>query len=71
MGIRVNVVAPGMIATDMTVGLKQELVEKVVKGAALGRIGQPEEVAAAVLFLASSQAAYITGQTLIVDGGII
>ena len=71
MGIRVNVVAPGMIATDMTASLKQDIVEKVVKGAALGRIGQPEEVAAAVLFLASAQAAYITGQTLIVDGGIV
>lgn len=71
MGIRVNVVAPGMIATDMTASLKQDIVEKVVKGSALGRIGQPEEVAAAVLFLASSQAAYITGQTLVVDGGIV
>ncbi|GAM08861.1 3-oxoacyl-[acyl-carrier-protein] reductase FabG [Geobacter sp. OR-1] len=71
MGIRVNVVAPGMIATDMTAGLRQELVSKVVQGSALGRIGQPEEVAAAVLFLASDQAAYITGQTLVVDGGIV
>ncbi len=71
MGIRVNVVAPGMIATDMTAGLKQDLVERVVSGSALERIGQPDEVAAAVLFLASRQAAYITGQTLVVDGGII
>lgn len=71
MGIRVNVVAPGMIATDMTAGLKQDLVARIVDGTALGRIGQPEEVAAAVLFLASDQAAYITGQTLVVDGGIV
>lgn len=71
MGIRVNVVAPGMIATDMTAGLKQELVAKVVQGSALGRIGRPEEVAAAVLFLASDQASYITGQILVVDGGIV
>jgi len=71
MGIRVNVVAPGMIATEMTAGLKQELVDRVVAGSALGRIGQPEEVAAVVLFLASEQAAYITGQTIVVDGGIV
>lgn len=71
MGIRVNVVAPGMIATEMTAGLKQDLVDRVVGGSALGRIGQPDEVAAAVLFLASEQAAYITGQTLVVDGGIV
>ena len=71
MGIRVNVVAPGMIATEMTASLKQDIVERVVKGSALGRIGQPEEVAAAVLFLSSDHAAYITGQTLVVDGGIV
>jgi len=71
MGIRVNVVAPGMIDTEMTSGLKQELVDRVVGSSALGRIGKPEEVAAAVLFLASDEAAYITGQTIIVDGGIV
>lgn len=71
MGIRVNVVAPGLIETDMIAAMKPELVAQVVKGAALGRIGQPEEVAAAVLFLASDSARYITGQTLIVDGGIV
>jgi 3-oxoacyl-[acyl-carrier protein] reductase len=70
LGIRVNAVVAGMIATDMTAGLKQEVVDRVLKGAALGRIGQPEEVAAAVLFLASQRAAYITGQSLVVDGGI-
>ena len=71
MGIRVNAVVAGMIATDMTATLKQELVERVVKGSALGRIGTPEEVADAVLFLASGRASYITGQSLIVDGGIV
>jgi 3-oxoacyl-[acyl-carrier protein] reductase len=70
LGIRVNAVVAGMIATDMTAGLKQEVVDRVVKGAALGRIGQPEEVASAVLFLASQRASYITGQSLVVDGGI-
>jgi 3-oxoacyl-[acyl-carrier protein] reductase len=71
MGIRVNAVVAGMIATDMTAALKQDVVERIVKGSALGRIGTPDEVAAAVLFLASGRASYITGQSLIVDGGIV
>lgn len=71
MGIRVNAVAAGMIATDMTAELNQDIVERVVTGSALGRIGTPEEVAEAVAFLASERASYITGQTLVVDGGIV
>ena len=71
MGIRVNAVVAGMIATDMTADLKQDVVDRVVKGSALGRIGAPDEVAAAVLFLASGRASYITGQSLVVDGGIV
>lgn len=71
MGIRVNAVAAGLIATDMTAGLKQDQVERIVKSAALGRIGQPDEVAEAIAFLASAKAAYITGQCLVVDGGIL
>ena len=71
MGIRVNTVVAGLIATDMTAGLKPDIVERIVKGAALGRIGTPAEVAGAVLFLASERASYITGQSLIVDGGIV
>ncbi len=71
MGIRVNAVVAGMIDTDMTAALKQDVVERVVKGSALGRIGTPAEVAAAVLFLASGQSSYITGQSLVVDGGIV
>ncbi|HIJ94761.1 MAG TPA: SDR family oxidoreductase [Desulfuromonadales bacterium] len=71
MGIRVNAVAAGLIATEMTAGMKQDLVDGIVKGSALGRIGRPEEVADAVLFLASGRASYITGQTLVVDGGIL
>jgi 3-oxoacyl-[acyl-carrier protein] reductase len=71
MGIRVNAVVAGMIATGMTAALKQDVVERVVKGSALGRIGTPEEVADAVLFLASGRASYITGQSIIVDGGIV
>lgn len=71
MGVRVNSVAAGLIATDMTAALKQDQVERIVKSAALGRIGQPDEVADAIAFLASSRAGYITGQCLVVDGGIL
>lgn len=71
MGIRVNAVAAGLIATDMTVNLKQDHLDRIIASAALGRIGQPEEIAAAVAFLASPQASYITGQCLVVDGGVL
>jgi 3-oxoacyl-[acyl-carrier protein] reductase len=71
MGIRVNAVVAGLIRTEMTEGLKQDVVDRIVKSSALGRIGTPEEVAAAVLFLASERASYITGQALIVDGGTV
>lgn len=64
----VNVVAPGFIATDMTAELDQEMIKKMVP---LGRIGKPEEVAALVSFLASKDAAYITGQVVSINGGII
>jgi len=71
MGIRVNAVVAGMIATEMTVDLKKEVVERVVKSSALRRIGTPEEVASAVLFLASGAASFITGQSIVVDGGFV
>jgi len=70
-GIRVNAVAPGLIETEMIAGMKQEMVEKIVKSSSLGRIGRGEEVADAVAFLASDRASYITGQCLAIDGGII
>jgi 3-oxoacyl-[acyl-carrier protein] reductase len=69
-GITVNAVAPGFIDTDMTRGLPEEHRKALLTGIPLGRLGQPEEVAAAVVFLASPGAAYITGETLHVNGGM-
>ncbi len=69
-GITVNVIAPGFIATDMTAELPEDLLDTARVHIPLGRIGQPSEVAAAVAFLASDEAKYITGQTLNVDGGM-
>ena len=71
MGIRVNAVVPGLIRTEMIEGMKQDQVDRIVKGSSLGRLGTPEEVAEAVAFLASDRATYITGQCLVVDGGIL
>jgi 3-oxoacyl-[acyl-carrier protein] reductase len=69
-GITVNVVAPGFIETDMTEQLGSDVAEEVVRRVALGRLGKPEEIAAVVGYLASDDAAYVTGQTLVVDGGL-
>ncbi|MBS1724594.1 MAG: 3-oxoacyl-[acyl-carrier-protein] reductase [Armatimonadetes bacterium] len=69
-GITCNAVAPGFIETDMTHELPEEFREFVVKKAPAGRLGAAADVAAAVLFLASEDAAYMTGQTLVVDGGL-
>jgi len=68
--ITVNVVAPGFIATDMTAQLAAEQQQQLVGQVALGRLGAPEDIAHAVAFLASSQAGYITGETLHVNGGM-
>ena len=70
-GITVNVVAPGFIGTDMTAGLPESVKEKMLTDIPLGRMGEAEDVANAVLFLASDQAAYITGQVVNVDGGMV
>jgi 3-oxoacyl-[acyl-carrier protein] reductase len=70
-GILVNCIAPGFIDTEMTSALPDAARASLLEGIALGRLGQPEDVAGAVLFLASSLAGYITGQVLVVDGGIV
>jgi 3-oxoacyl-[acyl-carrier protein] reductase len=69
-GITVNVVAPGFIATDMTNGLPDEYKAEMTRQIALGRFGEPHEIADTVAFLASGSAGYITGQTLNVNGGL-
>lgn len=68
--ITVNAVAPGFITTDMTEGLAPDLKEKMLYSVPLARFGRPEEVAGLVVYLASDDAAYITGQTIAVDGGM-
>lgn len=70
-GIMVNMVAPGFIETDMTAVIPEKAKEAMMGGIPLGRAGKPEDVANAVLFLVSDQAAYITGQVLKVDGGMV
>jgi len=69
-GITVNCVAPGFIATAMTEKLNDEQQARIAAAIPAGRMGTPDEIAAAVLFLASAEAAYITGQTLHVNGGM-
>ena len=70
-GITVNAVAPGFIETEMTEVLSDKLKEEMRSQIPLARMGQPEDVAKAVTFLASESAAYITGQVLQVDGGMV
>jgi 3-oxoacyl-[acyl-carrier protein] reductase len=70
-GILANCIAPGYIETDMTSGLPDAAKATLLQGIALGRLGRPEDVAGAALFLASDLAAYITGQVVVVDGGMV
>ena len=69
--IHVNAVAPGLIESEVVSKMPKEKVEAIIKSSSLGRTGKPEDVAQAVLFLASEHSNYITGQTIVVDGGIV
>jgi 3-oxoacyl-[acyl-carrier protein] reductase len=70
-GIRVNAVAPGFTETRMIDGIPDKVIEKLLERIALGRFGKPEDIANAFLWLASDEAAYITGHVLAVDGGTV
>lgn len=70
-GVRVNAVAPGFVATPMVASVPEKVLEMMQHKTPLGRVAQPEEIAAAYAFLASDDASYITGATLNVDGGLI
>lgn len=69
--IRVNAVAPGFIETAMTDGIPEKIRKSMIASIPMGRMGQPEDIARAVCFLASDDASYITGQVLVVDGGLV
>jgi len=68
--VRVNAIAPGYIMTDILKTVPQDLLDKFAKQTMLGRLGQPEEIANAALFLASDESSYVTGHTLSVNGGM-
>jgi 3-oxoacyl-[acyl-carrier protein] reductase len=70
-GITVNAIAPGLIETDMTGVLSDEIRQAILQKIPLGKLGQPDDIAAAVAYLASAEAKYITGQVLAVDGGMV
>ncbi len=70
--VRVNCIAPGLIATKMNIHLQQEgLRNHIIQRIPLKRLGRPEEVAKVATFLASEDASFITGQTIVVDGGLL
>ncbi len=70
-GITVNAIAPGFIATDMVGTVPQEVLDGMVNRTPMGRLGQPEDIANGYVFLASDEAAFITGTTLSIDGGLV
>mgnify|MGYP001795663645 CR=1 FL=1 len=69
-GVTANVVAPGFIQTDMTANLPEEVTKKVMEAMSVRRLGIPEDIAAAVAYVSSDDAGYLTGQTICVDGGL-
>lgn len=68
-GITVNAIAPGYISTEMVQAVKPEVMDMIVKGIPVGRLGQPEEIARAVVYLVDEHAGFITGETLSINGG--
>ncbi len=68
-GITVNAIAPGYIETDMVKAVNEDVLKKIISGIPVGRLGQPEEIGRAVLFLASDDSGFITGETLSINGG--
>lgn len=70
LGITVNAVSPGVIETDMTRSLPEKVLAELKQSIPLGHFGQPEDVSGTILFLASEEASYITGQVISVDGGL-
>ena len=69
-GITVNAVAPGFVDTEMTRGMPEDIIEQIVATIPMGRMGQPDDIANATLFLASAEACYVTGHVLSVNGGL-
>ena len=69
-GVRVNAVAPGYIDTELTEGLPEDLRGFLLRNTPLGRLGEPRDVAAAVRFLCSDEASFVTGEIMLVDGGL-
>ena len=70
-GITANVVAPGYVETELTGVLPEKIKEQILDQVPVGRFGEPEEIAEVVAFLAGERAAYVTGQTIAVDGGMV